>query len=61
MYISDDVVYVGVKDKDIKVFEGQYSLSNGVTYNSYLINDEKIAILDSVDKRAKDECEYHSV
>ena len=49
--ISNDIVYVGVDDKDIGLFEGQYIVPNGISYNSYIIKDEKIAVLDTVDKR----------
>ena len=51
MKISDSIVYVGVDDKDIDLFESQYKVPNGVTYNSYVILDEKIAVMDTVDKR----------
>ena len=51
MKISDSVVYIGVDDKDIDLFESQYKVPNGVTYNSYVILDEKIAVMDTVDKR----------
>lgn len=50
-YISDAVKYIGVDDKDIDLFESQYRVPNGVSYNSYVILDEKIAILDTVDRR----------
>ena len=50
MKISDSVVYIGVDDKDIDLFESQYKVPNGVTYNSYVILDEKIAVMDTVDK-----------
>lgn len=49
--IAENVVYVGVDDKDIDLFESQYLVPNGVSYNSYVILDEKIAILDTVDAR----------
>jgi len=49
MKITDSIYYVGVNDKDIDLFEGQYLVPNGMAYNSYLIADEKIAIMDSVD------------
>ncbi len=49
MYISDSVRYVGVNDHDIDLFEGQYVVPNGMSYNSYVILDEKIAVLDTVD------------
>ena len=45
-----DVIYVGVNDYDIELFEGQYPVEHGMSYNSYLINDAKIAVMDSVDK-----------
>lgn len=51
-YVSDAVKYVGVDDKDIDLFESQYPVPNGVSYNSYIILDEKIAIMDTVDRRA---------
>ena len=53
--ISDSVVYVGVDDKTIDLFESQYVVPNGVSYNSYVILDDKIAIMDTVDPRATDE------
>ena len=53
--ISDSIKYIGVDDKDIDLFESQYIVPNGVSYNSYLIIDEKIAIMDTVDKRKTDE------
>ncbi len=49
LYISDNIKYVGVNDHDIDLFEGQYIVPNGMAYNSYLIEDEKIAVMDSVD------------
>lgn len=55
MQITDSIVYVGVNDKAIDLFEGQYIVPNGMAYNSYVINDEKIAVLDTVDKNFKDE------
>ena len=53
--ISDSIKYIGVDDKDIDLFESQYIVPNGVSYNSYLIIDEKITIMDTVDKRKTDE------
>lgn len=50
-YISDSVLYVGVDDKTIDLFESQYVVPNGVSYNSYVIMDDKIAIMDTVDPR----------
>ncbi|MDD6071137.1 MAG: FprA family A-type flavoprotein [Clostridiales bacterium] len=53
--ITNSVFYVGVNDKDIDLFEGQYIVPNGMAYNSYVIMDEKIAIMDMVDKRKSKE------
>ena len=50
--ITKQVYYVGVNDKTLDLFEGQYVIPNGVSYNSYVIMDEKIAIMDMVDRRA---------
>ncbi len=47
--ISQDIKYIGVNDKSIDLFEGQYSVPNGMSYNSYVILDDKIAIMDTVD------------
>lgn len=52
VYVSDSVKYVGVDDTAIDLFESQYPVPNGVSYNSYVILDEKIAIMDTVDKCA---------
>ncbi len=49
--ITDSVIYIGVDDKELDLFEGQYIIPNGVSYNSYLILDEKVAVMDTVDKR----------
>ena len=49
--ITEDLFYIGVDDTDIDLFEGQYAVPNGVSYNSYLYKDEKIAVFDTVDKR----------
>lgn len=51
MNITDSIFYVGVNDQDLDLFEGQYPLKQGVTYNSYLIMDDKITIMDTVDRR----------
>ena len=51
MHISDSIRYVGVSDRDIDLFENQYAVPSGVSYNSYVILDEKIAVMDSVDAR----------
>lgn len=53
--ITDSIRYVGVNDKTIDLFEGQYVVPNGVSYNSYIITDEKIAVFDTVDKRKTEE------
>ena len=55
MTVSNDIIYVGVNDHKIDLFEGQYKVPNGISYNSYAIVDEKIAIMDSVDAKFKDE------
>lgn len=55
MRITDDILYVGVNDHDIDLFEGQYIVPNGMAYNSYVINDEKIAVMDTVDAAFGDE------
>ena len=54
-YISPQIKYIGVDDKDIDLFESQYKVPNGVTYNSYVILDEKTAVLDTVDMRRCDQ------
>ncbi|MGN0700926.1 MAG: FprA family A-type flavoprotein [Oscillospiraceae bacterium] len=51
MTITNDIKYIGVNDHDIDLFEGQYDVPNGMAYNSYVIVDEKIAVMDSVDVR----------
>ena len=48
--ISNDIYYVGVNDHQVTLFEGQYPVKNGMSYNSYIIMDDKIAIFDTVDK-----------
>lgn len=55
MIISDAIKYIGVDDKTIDLFESQYVVENGVSYNSYLIIDEKIALMDTVDSRGQEE------
>jgi len=49
MQISNDIKYVGVNDRSIDLFEGQYTVPNGISYNSYVILDEKVAVMDTVD------------
>ena len=51
MLINKDTYYVGVNDHNIDLFEGQYVVKNGISYNSYIIMDEKIVIMDTVDKK----------
>lgn len=53
--ITDNILYVGVNDRDIDLFEGQYVVPEGVSYNSYLIMDEKVALMDTVDARKSEE------
>ncbi len=53
--ITDNILYIGADDKDLDLFESQYIIPNGVSYNSYVILDEKVAVMDTVDARKKDE------
>ena len=53
--ITNDIIYIGVDDIDLDLFESQYIIPNGISYNSYLIKDEKIAVMDAADGRKKDE------
>lgn len=55
MIVSDSVKYIGVDDTDIDLFESQYPVPDGVSYNSYVILDDKIAVMDTVDERKTDE------
>ncbi len=55
MEISNEIKYIGVFDREIDLFEGQYTVKDGVSYNSYIIKDKKIAVLDTVDARFVDE------
>ena len=48
--VTNDIFYVGVNDHQVDLFEGQYVVPNGMAYNSYVIIDEKIAVVDTVDK-----------
>ena len=50
MYITNDIRYIGVNDHKVDLFEGQYVVPNGIAYNSYVILDEKIAVMDTVDR-----------
>ncbi len=51
MFITDDIKYIGVNDHEIDLFEGQYIVPNGMAYNSYVVLDDKIAVMDTVDAR----------
>ena len=51
MNITNDIIYIGQDDKETTLFESQYMLEAGMCYNSYLINDDKIAIMDTSDQR----------
>ncbi len=53
--ISNDIIYIGADDKEIDLFESQYNVPNGISYNSYFIKDEKNVIMDTIDKRKTDE------
>ena len=53
--VTDSIIYIGVDDKTIDLFESQYVVPNGISYNSYVILDDKIAVMDTVDARATDE------
>ena len=55
MKITNDILYVGVNDHEVDLFEGQYVVPNGMAYNSYVIMDKKIAVMDTVDKRFGDQ------
>ena len=55
MKITNDIKYIGVNDKKIDLFESQFKVPNGMAYNSYIILDEKIAVMDSVDFDFNDE------
>ena len=54
-FVNSEIVYAGVNDKTIDLFEGQYKITNGVTYNSYVILDDRITVMDSIDARATEE------
>lgn len=53
--VTDSIKYIGVNDKDLDLFESQYIIPNGISYNSYIIEDEKIVVMDTVDKRKQEE------
>ena len=52
VFVTDSIRYVGVDDRTIDLFESQYKVPNGVSYNSYVILDDKVAVMDTVDRRA---------
>ena len=54
MEITKDIVYIGVNDHKVDLFEGQYRVRNGMAYNSYLIRDEKTAVMDTADAHFTD-------
>ena len=53
--ITKDIIYVGVDDKTIDLFESQYVVPNGISYNSYVILDDKVTVMDTVDMRKTEE------
>ena len=53
--VTEDIIYVGVNDHEVDLFEGQYDVPNGMSYNSYVVLDEKVAVFDTVDAHFKDE------
>ena len=55
MKITEDIIYAGVNDHQVDLFEGQYRVPNGMAYNSYVILDEKTAVMDTVDANFADE------
>ena len=55
MKISENILYVGVNDHEIDLFEGQFEVPGGMAYNSYVIVDDKIAVMDSVDENFGEE------
>ena len=55
MTITNDIKYIGVNDHQVDLFEGQYVVPNGMAYNSYVILDEKVAVMDTVDRNFGEE------
>ena len=55
MKVTDDIKYIGVNDHEVDLFEGQFEVPLGMAYNSYVIKDEKIAVMDTVDQNFGDE------
>ena len=54
-FVSEDIIYIGADDKTIDLFESQYVVPNGISYNSYLIKDDKTVVMDTIDRRKTDE------
>ena len=55
MNVTKDILYIGVNDHQVDLFEGQYVVPNGMAYNSYIILDEKVAVMDTVDRNFGEE------
>ena len=53
--VTNSIQMIGIEDKDIDLFEGQYVVPNGISYNSYVILDEKVVVMDTIDKRKQEE------
>ena len=53
-YVTDDILNIGASDNAINLFEGQYKLKNGMSYNSYLIKDDKNVVIDTIDEAVTD-------
>lgn len=53
MTVTEDIRYIGVNDHDIDLFEAQYTVPEGMSYNSYVILDEKVAVMDTVDRQIR--------
>ena len=53
--VTDTILYVGANDHEVDLFEGQYVVPNGMAYNSYVILDEKVAVMDTIDASKTDE------
>ena len=60
MKITEDIIYAGVNDHQVDLFEGQYRVPNGMAYNSYVILDEKTAVMDTVDRSEEHTSELQS-
>ena len=54
-FVSEDIIYIGADDKTIDLFESQYVVPNGISYNSYLIKDDKTVVMDTIDRWKTDE------